>query len=58
MYTHWPFLSKEYHPCRHFNRAVSDGDPVLTLGDSILDTEKADKDHPQHVVIIDEERRL
>jgi hypothetical protein len=37
-------------------RAVSDDDPVLTLGDSSLDTEKADE-HPEHIVIVDEEER-
>lgn len=40
-------------------RTVSDDDPVLTLGDSSLDTEKADEDHREDVVIVDEdERRL
>jgi hypothetical protein len=37
-------------------RAVSDDDPVLTLGDSSLDTEKAGE-HSEHVVIVDEEER-
>lgn len=36
--------------------AASDDDPVLTLGDSSLDTEEAGE-HPDHVVIVDEEER-
>jgi hypothetical protein len=40
-------------------QAVSDDDPVLTLGDSILDTERADEEHAEDIVIVDEdERRL
>jgi hypothetical protein len=38
-------------------RAVSDDDPVLTLGDSSLDTERAEEEHAEDVVIVDEDER-
>jgi hypothetical protein len=36
-------------------RAASDENPVLMLGDSGLDTQKADEEHTEDVVSIDED---